>query len=88
MLCRNLLGMEANLTQYQTLFHSDLLTEFAPVWQALVERGWAEISDGKIRISGDGGYYIPMIATLLCSDRNEALKRQLKERLSSLAVEA
>jgi oxygen-independent coproporphyrinogen-3 oxidase len=88
MLCRNLLGMEANLTQYQALFQSDLLAEFAAVWQALVERGWAEISGGKIQISGDGVYYIPMIATLLCSDRNEAVKRELKEKLSSRTVRA
>ncbi|MCU1273703.1 MAG: putative Oxygen-independent coproporphyrinogen oxidase (modular protein), partial [Bryobacterales bacterium] len=81
MLWRNFQGGEANSKAYKALFGSDLVEEHRPIWQALVERGWARITDDRITLIGDGVYYTPMIETLLGKDRIEVLKKQLKQTL-------
>jgi oxygen-independent coproporphyrinogen-3 oxidase len=81
MLWRNFQGGEANSKAYKALFGSDLVEEYRPIWQALVERGWARITDDRITLIGDGVYYTPMIETMLGKDRIEVLKKQLKQTL-------
>lgn len=80
MLFRNLQGMEADRTDYRRVYGVDLLEEFRPIWQALAEREWLEITPEKLRLAGDGVFYTPLIQTLLASSRIEELKQSQVER--------
>jgi oxygen-independent coproporphyrinogen-3 oxidase len=68
-------AMEVDLGAYRTIFGVDLLAEFAPVWEALVERGWVEIRDGKLLLVGDGVFYTPLVQDLLHRDRMDEIRR-------------
>jgi oxygen-independent coproporphyrinogen III oxidase len=76
-LFRNVQGMEADRKKYLAAYGIDLLEEYRPVWQALAEREWAVITDDRIRLTGDGVFYTPLIQTVLGSKRVEELKRSL-----------
>ncbi len=76
-LFRSLQGMEADRNKYLAAYGVDLLEEYRPVWQALLEREWAMITDDRIRLIGNGVFYTPLIQTLLGSRRMEELKRSL-----------
>lgn len=79
-LFRNLQGMDAERTRYQAAYGLDLFEEYRPIWQALVERGWALVTDERISLIGDGVFYIPLIQSLLGATRVEELKRSLIAR--------
>src|SRR5205814_18622 len=84
-LFRNLHGMEADRARYREIYGVDLVEEHAPIWQALVERGWAVVDDDRISLVGDGVFYTPMIQTYLGSSRAEELKRSLVSKSLQLA---
>jgi len=73
-LFRNLQGMRVDRASYLHEFGTDVFHEHQPVWEALAERGWCEITPDEIRLVGDGVYYIPMIQTLLSQERLEELR--------------
>ena len=76
-LFRSIHGMKANRTRYRETFGVDLLEEHAAIWQALVERNWAAVTEDQISTIGDGVFYTPMIQTLLAKKRVEAIKGAL-----------
>ncbi len=79
-LFRNLQGMEADVQDYGRIYQVDLVREFQPIWQALAEREWIEMTPDKIRLVGDGVFYTPLIQTLLASSRVEELKKSIVEQ--------
>jgi len=76
-LFRNLQAMEADAEDYRATFQVDLFEEHKPIWQALAEVGWVEVTTAKIRLVGDGVFYTPLIQTLLGSRRTETLMTSL-----------
>jgi oxygen-independent coproporphyrinogen-3 oxidase len=72
-LFRNLQGMEAGRADYHATFGVDLYDEHSPVWRALEEVGWVEITPEAIKLVGDGVYYTPMIQALLGRRRTQEL---------------
>jgi oxygen-independent coproporphyrinogen-3 oxidase len=68
-LFRNLQGMSVDRIGYRSAFGHDVVDEFAECWDAIVERGWAEITPDEIRLCGDGVYHTPLIQALLSRDR-------------------
>jgi oxygen-independent coproporphyrinogen-3 oxidase len=72
-LFRNLQGMSADRADYLATFGLDLFDEHRPVWQALEEVGWVEVTPAAINLVGDGVYYTPMIQTLLGLRRTQEL---------------
>jgi oxygen-independent coproporphyrinogen-3 oxidase len=73
-LFRNLQGMHIYRASYRDEYGLDVFEEHEPVWQALVERGWCEVSATAIRLLGDGVYYVPLIQALLSRTRLEELR--------------
>lgn len=85
----NLIGMKVDLKEYSSAFQVDLLAEYHPIWHALSERGWAEISSDRIRLVGDGVFYTPLISTLLGASRVDELKNIYYDRqIRAVATEA
>ncbi len=76
-LFRNVQGMEADRQQYLAAYGVDLFEEYRPIWQALAEREWAQITGDRISLTGDGVFYTPLIQGLLGATRVEELKRSL-----------
>jgi len=74
-LFQSLQAMEADLHSYRSIFQSDLLEEYEPIWQALSERGWAEVTSQKVMLVGDGVFYTPLIQGLLAHDRMEEIRK-------------
>jgi len=84
-LFQSLQGMEADARAYRRIFGLDLIEEYAPIWQALVERGWAQVTPDKITLVGDGVFYTPLIQNLLSHERMEEIRRSRSS--GSAAVE-
>jgi oxygen-independent coproporphyrinogen-3 oxidase len=76
MLFRNLFGLEVDRADYSAAFGVDAYDEFQTVWDALVERGMAEVSPQRIALVGDGPFYTPMIQALLSENRYRALRER------------
>lgn len=74
-LFQTLQGMSVDLNVYKKIFHFDLLEEYADIWQALSERGWAETTPQKVTLVGDGVFYTPLIQGLLAHDRMEEIRK-------------
>jgi oxygen-independent coproporphyrinogen-3 oxidase len=72
-LYRNLQGMQADRTDYLATFGLDLFEEHRPVWRALEEVGWVEITPKAMCLVGDGVFYTPLIQTLLGLRRTQEL---------------
>lgn len=86
MLFRNLFGLEADRTAYREAFGIDVYDEFETVWDALVERGFAEVTPEKIRLVGDGPFYTPMVQALLAEDRYRVLREREASRKKAAAA--
>ncbi len=87
-LFRNLQGLEVDLDAYQRAFGVELLEEYAGAWQALGERGFTELDGRRLRLVGDGVFYIPMIQTLLSRERIAELSRSLHGQVQSVTSSA
>jgi oxygen-independent coproporphyrinogen-3 oxidase len=61
--------------QYAAEFGRDLWTDFAPVWEALIARGWLDWRDGQPRLQGAGVFYTSEIQRCLSEPRNAVLRR-------------
>lgn len=68
-------GMQVDLAAYRSIFGFDLLEEFTPVWEALVERGWVEVGERTLSVVGDGVFYTPLIQDLLHRDRMAEMRK-------------
>ncbi|UNO43024.1 radical SAM protein [Streptomyces sp. MST-110588] len=76
MIFRNLFGLEVSRPDYREAFGLDVYEEFRTVWDALGERGFAEVTPEKITLVGDGPFYTPMIQALLAEERYRALRER------------
>lgn len=68
-------SMSVDVALYNELFRFDLLEEYADIWQALVDKGWAEIDREKVTLVGDGVFYTPLIQGLLAHERTEEMRK-------------
>jgi oxygen-independent coproporphyrinogen III oxidase len=68
-------SMSVDVALYNELFRFNLLEEYADIWQALVEKGWAEVDRNKVTLVGDGVFYTPLIQGLLAHERTEEMRR-------------
>ncbi len=68
-------GMSVDLVAYHKVFGVDVVAEHAAIWQALVERGWVELTDTRARLVGDGGFYTPLIQSLFAHERTEEMRK-------------
>jgi oxygen-independent coproporphyrinogen-3 oxidase len=82
-LFQTLQAMEADVKTYRSVFGVNLLDEYEPIWQALSERGWAEINSQKVALVGDGVFFTPLIQGLLSHERMEEIR---KSRTAASAV--
>ncbi len=74
---RNLFGMELDRESFNGSFDTDIYQEFEGVWRALEEYNFVEITPHKIRLTGDGPFYTPLIQTLLAEKRYQQLREKL-----------
>jgi oxygen-independent coproporphyrinogen-3 oxidase len=81
-LFQSLQGMSIDRGAYTRLFTSDVLEDAQPLWMALRELGWAEVTPSRVQLVNDGPFYIPLIQTLLAEARGEAIR---KDRSAGLA---
>ena len=73
---RNLFGMELDREGFNGAFDTDIYQEFEGVWRALEEYNFVEITPHKIRLTGDGSFYTPLIQTLLAEKRYQQLREK------------
>ncbi|MFG3026295.1 coproporphyrinogen-III oxidase family protein [Streptomyces sp. NPDC048254] len=79
-LFRGLISTEIDRAQYRTGFGVDVYEKFATIWDALAERGYAAITAERIRLVGDGAFYVPMISTLIAEERYRELREEAARR--------
>jgi len=70
---RNIQGMRIDRPGYRRRFGIDVYEEHKPAWQAVLERGWCQVTETSIDLVGDGVYYTPLIQALLSQRRLEQL---------------
>ncbi len=68
-------GLSVDRELYRHVFGVDPIDEHAAIWQALCEREWVAITDERITVVGDGGFYILMIQGLFAAGRLEEMRR-------------
>ena len=78
LLFQELQGLVVDRRRYLALVGHDAVEEHRPVWEALVELGWAGVDEGRISIKGDGVFYLPLIQNALAHDRVHAMRRGRK----------
>jgi oxygen-independent coproporphyrinogen-3 oxidase len=77
MIFRNLFGLELDRPAYKKSFGSDVYEQFAGVWDALAEWDFVEITPDRIRLTGDGVFYTPMVQALLAEGRYRELRQRV-----------
>jgi oxygen-independent coproporphyrinogen-3 oxidase len=77
MVFRNLFGLELDRAAYRAAFGVDVYDQFAGVWEALEEWGFVQIAPDRIRLTGDGPFYTPMIQALLAEQRYHDLRERV-----------
>ncbi|MEV4502142.1 coproporphyrinogen-III oxidase family protein [Streptomyces klenkii] len=75
-LFRKLLSMEIDRAGIRRAMAVDVYEEFATIWDALAERGLAEIEPDRIRLVGDGPFYTPLVSALLAEERYRSLRER------------
>lgn len=48
-------------SSYRGLFDEDLIDAHVDLWRVLEERGWVELGEEEVALTGDGIYYTPLI---------------------------
>jgi oxygen-independent coproporphyrinogen-3 oxidase len=74
---RNLFGLEIDRDKFQRAFEVDVYQQFEGVWKALEEFDFIEVTPQKIRLTGDGLFYTPLIQTLLAEKRYRDLREEI-----------
>jgi oxygen-independent coproporphyrinogen-3 oxidase len=75
-LFQSLQEMAIDLRKYQKGFGQDFRSDFGAEVDVLVERGWAAVEHGRLVLSRTGGFYVPLLQTLLAHRRVEVLQRR------------
>lgn len=73
-LFKNLQGMRVDRGAYARAFGLDVVEEHAPVWRALVDRGWCSITPESVCLEADGVYHVPLIQAVLSEPRLSQLR--------------
>lgn len=73
-LFRGLQGMRIDRASYTHRFGSDVHEDYRTVWDAVVDRGWCNVTTDTIELVDDGSYYVPLIQDLLSQQRLEQLR--------------
>lgn len=71
--------MALDLDTYAVAFQSDLLADFAAIFDELESRGWIEVDTHRIRYVGLGQFHIPLIQALFSYARLAELRSSLKQ---------
>jgi oxygen-independent coproporphyrinogen-3 oxidase len=84
---RQMLNMELDRSGLRAAMGTDLYEEFATVWDALVRRGMAEVTEERITLVGDGPFYTPTICALLAEERYAVLReREARAKQAALPL--
>jgi len=83
---RNLQSLRVDRESYRRRFSQDVVDDFRNIWTGLQEFGLVEVDDDYIRLTNDGGYYVPLMQTLLSKERVEELVDRQYSRSQGLAV--
>lgn len=67
--------LSVDLQLYEKVFGTDLVDEYRDIWQAVQERGWAELAKRRLTLVGDGVFYTPLIQELLAAERLEEMRK-------------
>lgn len=81
--------MKINHVDYREIFKENLLDRYGAVWSELEKRGWISTSEAEIAFEGDGQYYIPMLQSLIASQRLDeirASRKGVRQGLESIEV--
>ena len=76
LLFQELQGLAVDRTAYRRLLGPDVVDEHAAVWEGLGDLGWVTVSDDRVRILGDGVFYLPLIQNALAHDRLRQMRRK------------
>jgi oxygen-independent coproporphyrinogen III oxidase len=71
---QRLQSLEIDIPEYRAIFQNDLLAEFGPIWENLSERKWIGISPHKIKLTGDGIYFTPLIQSVIAEKRIQEIR--------------
>ncbi|MGH8905784.1 MAG: coproporphyrinogen-III oxidase family protein [Egibacteraceae bacterium] len=74
---RSIFGLRLNRGLYRSAFGVDVYDQFDAVWDALEEWGFVDVTPEEICVKGDGGFYTPLIQTLLAEKRYRELRQRL-----------
>jgi oxygen-independent coproporphyrinogen-3 oxidase len=74
------ISMGVDRALYASISDLDVVDEFAEVWGALVEVGWATVTPERVQLIGDGVFYTPLIQSLLAHDRVVELRTGMGAR--------
>lgn len=66
--------MTIDLDKYRANFGSEFLDDFAGVVEVLDERDWASVRGRRWQLSAEGGFFVPLIQSLLAHPRVLALQ--------------
>ena len=84
LLFQELQGLAVDRAAYRRFFGLDVVEEHAAVWGALGDLGWVTVSDDRVRVLGDGVFYLPLIQNALAHDRLRQMRR--KQPATSVTV--
>jgi oxygen-independent coproporphyrinogen-3 oxidase len=72
-----LISMGVDRELYASIADVDVVDEFADIWEALIEVGWARVTPARLELIGDGVFYTPLIQSLLAQERVLELRRSV-----------
>ena len=91
-ICQELQGLVIDRADHFALFGRDVVSDHSALWQVLEDLEWAAVNDGRVSITGDGVFYLPLIQNFLAHDRTEAMRHRRHtvqlDTLSHTSVEA
>jgi oxygen-independent coproporphyrinogen III oxidase len=72
-----LISLRVDRGLYAAIADVDVVHEFADIWDALIDLGWARVTPAHLELIGDGVFYTPLIQSLLAQDRVVELRRSM-----------
>jgi len=66
--------MKIDRTTYEQAFGTEVVQDYAPIWDELDARQWIEKSESTIRMVGLGRFLIPMIQSLFSHARLQEMR--------------
>ncbi|MEZ4607499.1 MAG: hypothetical protein R2865_12070 [Deinococcales bacterium] len=82
---RNMQSLSINRQDYHRRFGSDIVQDDKPLWQAFEHLGLLNIAENDIKLSTEGGYYVPLMQIMLAESRTETLVERHYQQLKRQA---